>query len=134
MSNQKRRDTAPELALRRELWKRGFRYRVGGRPLKTLSRSADIVFPGRRVAIFVDGCFWHACPIHGTQPLVNNSYWANKLKTNAARDLDTSRQLSAAGWIALRVWEHEEPAAAADRVQAVLVPRPPVPPPVGFRG
>lgn len=115
-----RRDTPPELALRRALHERGLRYRVDHRPLASIPRRADIVFTKARVAVFVDGCFWHGCPRHGSVPKRNRQWWVEKLKANRRRDMDTVASLEAAGWVVLRFWEHEEPASAADQVvQAV---------------
>lgn len=120
MSRQRRAHTAPELALRRELHRRGLRYFVDRAPLRGQRRRADVVFPRRRVAVYVDGCFWHRCPQHATAPKNNAEWWAAKLAGNVARDRATDAQLEAAGWQVVRVWEHEDPAAAADRVQAAV--------------
>lgn len=120
MRRQARRDTAPELALRRELHRRGRRFFVDRPPLAGLRRRADLVFPRRRVAVYVDGCFWHSCPQHATRPKSNADWWAQKLAANVARDRDTDDRLTAAGWAVVRVWEHEDPTSAADRVQAAL--------------
>ncbi len=108
MSAQRREGTAPEVALRRELHALGLRYRVNRAPLPSLRRKADIVFGPARVAVFVDGCFWHGCPEHGQRRHeVNGWYWPDKIARNRRRDQDTDRALAAAGWQALRVWEHE---------------------------
>lgn len=120
MSRQARRDTAPELALRRELHRRGLRYRVATRPVKGVRRSADVVFGPARVAVFVDGCFWHMCPEHATFPTNNAAWWRAKLEANRARDRETDALLEAQGWRVVRVWEHEDPLEAADRVHAAL--------------
>ncbi|NGP07805.1 very short patch repair endonuclease [Rhodococcus sp. 14C212] len=120
MSRQRRRDTVPEVALRRELHRRGVRYFVDRAPLPGIRRRADLVFPRRRVAVYVDGCFWHRCPQHATDPKNNAEWWAAKLAGNVARDRDTDAALAAAGWTAVRIWEHEDPVEAADRVQAAL--------------
>lgn len=120
MRRQRRRDTAPEVALRRELHGRGVRYFVDRAPLKGIRRRADLVFPRRRVAVYVDGCFWHRCPQHATDPKNNAEWWAAKLAANVARDRNTDAALAAAGWTVVRIWEHENPAEAADRVQAAL--------------
>lgn len=123
MSQQARKDTAPELALRRELHRRGLRYRVE-RPLPGLPRRrADIVFSRKRVAVFVDGCFWHACPVHGTWPSRNDTWWITKLRRNVERDAETDAHLESLGWLVVRVWEHEVPASAADRVVAAVSAR-----------
>lgn len=119
MQRQGRRDTGPEVALRREVWRRGLRYRVDTTPIPG-RRRADLVFTRARVAVFVDGCFWHRCALHGTTPKANREWWLAKLDANAARDRATDRELAAAGWTVVRVWEHEEPVAAASRVQAAL--------------
>lgn len=112
------RDTKPELALRRELHRRGFRYRVGTAPVAGLRRRADIVFTRRKIAVFVDGCFWHRCPEHGSDPRNNAEWWRSKLDGNVERDRQTNALLSAAGWRVVRVWEHDNPVAAADVVAA----------------
>lgn len=117
MQRQGRRDTAPELALRRELWRRGLRYRVDVAPLAGMRRRADIVFTRARVAVFVDGCYWHGCPLHASTPKANREWWVAKLAANVARDRDTEARLSALGWHVVRVWEHEVAADAADRVE-----------------
>ncbi|MGH3664588.1 MAG: very short patch repair endonuclease [Egibacteraceae bacterium] len=121
MQRQARRDTSPELALRRLLHARGLRYRLDARPLPDLRRRADLVFRRARVAVFIDGCYWHACPEHGTQPRANAAWWREKLERNVARDRDTGVRLDAAGWTVVRVWEHEDPEAAADRVQTAVI-------------
>ncbi|MBU3060290.1 very short patch repair endonuclease [Nocardia sp. NEAU-G5] len=128
MSRQRRTGTAPETALRRELHRRGRRYFVDRAPLAGVRRRADIVFPRLRVAVYVDGCFWHCCPEHATYPKNNAQWWAEKLAGNVARDRDTDARLAAAGWTVVRVWEHEDAVAAADRVQAALsLPTPSTP-------
>lgn len=123
MQRQARRDTKPELVLRRELWRRGLRYRVDVAPISGLRRRADMVFTRARVAIYVDGCYWHSCPEHATVPKANREWWIAKLAGNVTRDRDTDARLLAAGWEVVRVWEHESIVDAADRVQAVVRPR-----------
>ncbi len=120
MARQRRTGTKPETALRRELHRRGRRYFVDRAPLSGLRRRADLVFPRHRVAVYVDGCFWHSCPQHATFPKNNAQWWAEKLAGNVARDRDTDARLIEAGWTVVRVWEHEDPVEAADRVQAAL--------------
>lgn len=120
MSRARRRDTAAEMALRRELHRRGRRYRVVFRVPGNNRRTIDIAFTRQRVAVFVDGCFWHGCPEHGTRPTANGEWWQQKLQANRARDADTDATLSAHGWISLRLWEHLSPETAADQVEAVL--------------
>ena len=123
MSTFPRRDTAPELELRRELWRRGLRYRVD-RPLDgRRRRRADLTFVGPKVVVFVDGCFWHGCPEHGTSPKANAEWWAEKLARNVSRDADTDEYLTSQGWTVLRFWEHEDVLAAADQVERVVSPR-----------
>lgn len=113
---QARRDTTPELLLRRELWRRGLRYRVDHRVVGR-RRRVDIAFTKARVAVFVDGCFWHSCPIHATRPKNNGEWWAAKLEANMTRDRATDRELVDAGWTVIRVWEHEPVVEAADRIE-----------------
>lgn len=120
MQAQRTRDTAPELALRRLLHAGGLRYRVDRAPVRGLRRRADLVFGPSRVAVYVDGCFWHGCPDHGRQPAANSAYWSAKLARNRSRDADTDAQLAAAGWKVVRVWEHEPPEAAARRVAEIV--------------
>ncbi|TQC44363.1 very short patch repair endonuclease [Rhodococcus sp. WS4] len=120
MRAQRRRDTAPELALRRELHRRGVRYFVDRAPIKGVRRRADLVFPRRKVAVYVDGCFWHSCPQHATFPKNNAQWWAEKLAGNVTRDRDTDTRLTDAGWTVIRIWEHENPVIAADKVQHAL--------------
>ena len=120
MSRQKARDTGTEIALRRALHAQGLRYRVHRRPVPGVRREADVVFTRARLAVFVDGCFWHGCPDHATWPKNNADFWRAKIEGNQARDRDTDARLAAAGWRVLRVWEHEDPTTAARRVQAAL--------------
>ena len=95
----------------------GYRYRVDMAPLPGLRRKADLVFTRRRVAVFVDGCFWHRCPEHATLPAANRDWWEAKLARNVERDTETNRLLTEAGWTVLRVWECEPPDIAAQRVR-----------------
>lgn len=120
MQVTRRRDTAPELALRRELHRRGLRFRVDMPPIRGLRRRADVLFTRHKVAVYVDGCFWHRCPQHATSPRANADWWASKLEGNVRRDRDTDERLSSAGWTVVRVWEHEDPTEAVERVVAVL--------------
>ena len=107
MQRQRSWDTGPELVLRRALYGQGLRYRLHARPLPELRRQADILFRPAKVAVFVHGCFWHACPRHGTQPKANARWWREKLERNRSRDRDTSRRLRREGWHVVRVWEHD---------------------------
>lgn len=120
MAKQRRVGTKPELALRRELHRRGKRFFVDRAPIPGMRRRADIVFPRRKVAVYVDGCFWHSCPDHATFPKNNAEWWAAKLAGNVARDRDTDARLIAAGWTVVRIWEHERPDTAADLVTDAL--------------
>lgn len=116
MSRQATRDTSAERTLRAALHTRGLRYRIHVRPEPDLRRIADIVFTKSRVAVFVDGCFWHGCPEHATYPRRNGEWWAAKLARNKERDAETNRFLSLRGWTVIRVWEHEAPEEAAERI------------------
>jgi len=116
MRKQRSRNTGIELAIRQLLHAAGMRYRVHRRPLPNLRREADIVFSSVKVAVFVDGCFWHGCPDHGTQPKSNAEWWRAKIAKNQVRGRDTTERLGAAGWVCLRIWEHEPPSLAADRI------------------
>jgi len=123
MRAQRTRDTKPELALRRELHRRGLRFRVDECPLPGGRWRADIVFSRAKVAVFVDGCFWHGCPDHGVAPKNNAAWWARKLSANQARDERVCSELEAAGWCCVRVWEHESAEAVADRVEQLVLRR-----------
>jgi DNA mismatch endonuclease (patch repair protein) len=116
------RDTSPELALRRAVHARGLRFFVSRRPVKTVRRTADIVFPRVQVAVFLDGCFWHGCPEHHTVAKTNAGYWADKVQRNRERDAETTVQLSAYGWQVLRIWEHVDTDDAADLVEQLVRP------------
>lgn len=123
MARQRTRDTAPEIALRRALHRLGYRYRVDA-PLPGMPRrKADILFTSRRIAVFVDGCFWHGCPEHATWPARNGDWWESKLRKNIARDLDTTERLTAEGWTVVRIWEHESLDEALATVLQHLPPR-----------
>jgi DNA mismatch endonuclease (patch repair protein) len=114
------KDTRPELALRSQLYERGLRYRVDAKPLVDVRRKADVVFPGVRVAVFVDGCYWHGCPDHYRPAVKNAVFWREKIEGNRARDAETNAKLLAAGWTVIRVWEHDDPALAAERIDRRL--------------
>jgi DNA mismatch endonuclease, patch repair protein len=117
MKGNRSQDTLPEMRLRRELHSRGLRYRTHVRILPGSRRRADIVFTRVQLAVFVDGCFWHGCPAHWTVARSNREYWQAKVDKNRQRDLDTDQQLIGAGWLSLRIWEHEPTGLAADLVQ-----------------
>ncbi|MGW0483626.1 MULTISPECIES: very short patch repair endonuclease [Nonomuraea] len=120
MQANKGRDTKPELALRRAVHALGLRYRVSYRPLKSVRRTADLVFTRAKVAVFLDGCFWHGCPTHHTVAATNAGFWAEKVSRTRERDVETDRLLQEAGWRVLRVWEHEDPDEAARRVASMV--------------
>lgn len=120
MRRQRQRDTAPEILIRSAVHRRGLRFRVNVRVIPGVRRSADLVFARSRVAVFVDGCFWHCCPLHGTWPKANAAWWREKLEANRERDRQTDLLLTTAGWRCVRVWEHENPEDAAGSIEAVI--------------
>jgi DNA mismatch endonuclease (patch repair protein) len=117
MQSTRQQGTAAELAVRSILHARGLRYRVNRAVLPGVRREADLVFQGARVAVFVDGCFWHGCPDHASWPKANAEWWRDKILANKRRDADTDRRFAEAGWQVIRVWEHESPMEAADRIE-----------------
>jgi DNA mismatch endonuclease (patch repair protein) len=117
MSRTAQRNNQHELALRSLLHARGLRFRIHAHALEGSRRTIDIAFPTPRVAVFVDGCFWHGCPVHGTSPKNNAAWWRAKIDANVARDRDTDRRLREAGWAVVRVWEHEDLVAAVGRIE-----------------
>jgi DNA mismatch endonuclease (patch repair protein) len=122
------RDTQPEQLVRRLLHAQGLRYRVAARPLPDLRRTADLVFRPAKVAVFIDGCYWHGCPKHYVPPKTNQGYWSEKVARNMARDQDTNQQLTKAGWLVLRFWEHEPSTACAAQIAAEVRERRRLPP------
>ncbi|MHB9753564.1 very short patch repair endonuclease [Streptomyces sp. BYX5S] len=112
------RDTKPEQLIRRLVHAQGLRYRVAARPLPSLRRTADMVFRPSKVAVFIDGCYWHGCPKHYVSPKTNPGYWSAKVARNMARDRDTDQRLTEAGWLVLRFWEHEPSADCAEQIAA----------------
>lgn len=112
------RNTTPELALRRALWAAGLRYRLH----RDLPGTPDLSFVGARLAVFVDGCFWHGCPQHYSAPATRSEFWANKLRRNVDRDRRVGDELTAMGWTVVRVWEHEVRRVdeAVDRIRSAL--------------
>lgn len=114
------RDTKPELLVRRLLHAQGLRYRVAARPVPDLRRTADIVFRPAKLAVFIDGCYWHGCPEHYVPPKTNAGYWSGKVLRNVTRDRDTDRRLRDAGWTVLRFWEHESPDDCALAIAAAV--------------
>jgi DNA mismatch endonuclease (patch repair protein) len=125
MASNRRRDTIPELRLRSALHRRGFRFRVD-MPIPVQDRRPirpDIVFTRSRLAVFIDGCFWHGCPEHGSSPKANTDYWVPKLARTRRRDEEADRLLRLVGWSVLRIWEHVAIADAEERVLRMLPPR-----------
>jgi DNA mismatch endonuclease (patch repair protein) len=121
MKGNRSRNTRPELKVRSRLHSLGFRYRVDYRVhLCGLTARPDIAFPRRRLAVYIDGCFWHQCPIHGNMPVLNREYWRHKLELTAARDRRHEAALRADGWSVIRAWEHEDPAEVADLIAWAL--------------
>ncbi|WP_245847886.1 very short patch repair endonuclease [Lentzea kentuckyensis] len=124
MRRTRRTGTAPEMAVRRALHRRGLRYLVDVAPPGTnRRRRVDVLLRGARIALFVDGCFWHSCPEHGQLPKANREWWQVKLHGVVVRDLDTNAQLTAAGWLVVRVWEHDDPDEVADRIAVLIASR-----------
>ncbi|MBZ0293501.1 MAG: very short patch repair endonuclease [Anaerolineae bacterium] len=116
MQSTLQRDTTAELRIRKLLHAMGLRYSVDAKPLEDSPRRADVVFRRAKVAVLVDGCFWHGCPEHGTWPRANEQFWRAKILANIERDADTNDRLRDHGWLVIRVWEHEDPSAAATRI------------------
>jgi DNA mismatch endonuclease (patch repair protein) len=104
MARVRSKDTAPEIVLRKALWKAGRRYRLR---LKLLPGTPDLAFVSQKIAVFVDGCFWHGCPEHYTSPVRNAEFWKRKVERNMRRDRKADQDLAELGWIAIRIWEHE---------------------------
>jgi len=121
MRANRRRDTGPEKAFRSELHQRGFRFRVDF-PIPVSGRSprADIAFTRKRVAVFIDGCFWHGCPEHSQRPKTNSGYWGPKIARNIERDREQTVRAETAGWRVIRIWEHEGLDEAIARVEAAI--------------
>lgn len=116
------RDNARERALRSELHRRGLRFRLHRALIEgNLRRTVDIALPAARVAVFVDGCFWHGCPIHATEAKSNAQWWREKIDANRLRDRDTDRRLRKTGWTVLRIWDHESLDSAADAIERAVL-------------
>lgn len=120
MRANRSRDTAPERAIRSQLHRRGLRYRTHVRPIPERRCEADLVFGGARVAVFVDGCWWHGCPDHRPLPKSNRDWWARKISATVERDRRNDKALAEASWKVVRVWEHESPVKAADRIERIV--------------
>lgn len=120
MRNTRRRDTPFEMAVRRKVHAQGLRFRVD-RTIPGAGRARpDLQFARSRVAVFLDGCFWHSCPEHGTMPKRNGDWWRAKIRANVERDRRHDRRIKAAGWTVLRYWEHEDPRSVAERIESVV--------------
>lgn len=116
MVGNRSRDTNPELIIRSLVHRNGLRFRVSARPLPEVRRTADMVFRRAKVAVFIDGCFWHGCPDHGSKPKTNRDYWLPKLRANKRRDVEIDLALRKSGWLVIRVWEHEDPDKVCRRI------------------
>ncbi|MGH9076153.1 MAG: very short patch repair endonuclease [Acidimicrobiales bacterium] len=123
MQGNRSSDTVPEVRIRSALHRSGLRFFKHRRPTDGVSCRVDILFPSARLAVFVDGCFWHGCPEHGTRPRVHSEWWLAKLERNRVRDERNNSELHLAGWRVVRIWEHEPVAEAVHRVQSGLEPR-----------
>jgi DNA mismatch endonuclease (patch repair protein) len=123
MQGNRGRDTRAELAVRRLVHAAGLSYRVNARPEPDLRRTADLLFTRVRVAVFIDGCYWHGCPEHFSVPATNLDYWSTKISQNQARDLETTALLAARGWLVRRFWEHEPPTTVAERIAELVQAR-----------
>jgi DNA mismatch endonuclease, patch repair protein len=120
MANTRGRDNPREIEFRSMLHWRGLRFRIHVRLTPGSRRTADVVFPRQRIAVYLDGCFWHGCPLHGTWPKANAEWWRTKIEENRRRDQDTNQRLMAAGWRVMRIWEHEALSDAACRIEAII--------------
>lgn len=120
MQSTARRDTPYEVRIRSLLHRNGYRFRVDVSPLPATRSRADIVFTRLKVAVYVDGCFWHGCPLHGTWPKANAQWWREKIEANQRRDQRATAILSASGWTVVRIWEHLDPAIAATTIVGTL--------------
>lgn len=120
MAKVRQKGTDAEVALRQEMHRIGLRYRIDYEILRKPRRVADVAFPGRKIAVFVDGCFWHGCPEHATWPKQNAEFWREKIEANRRRDADTDERLRSLGWTVLRFWSHESPTEAAQTVAHVV--------------
>lgn len=123
MRSVRQKGTQKELEIRSALHRLGMRFRIQVFPVDGLRRQADIVFRSERIAVFVDGCFWHSCPVHRTLPKSNTEWWRAKLEQNMLRDEDTNTKLSEAGWLVLRFWEHEDSNQVAKEIETIVKKR-----------
>lgn len=122
MSQIKGKNTKPEITLRKMLWSMGFRHRIKNK----LPGKPDLIYPSLKVAIFVDGCFWHMCPEHYHPPKTRAAFWKKKISANVERDVTNTALLESLGWLVIRVWEHELKESVPDcskRVEKILLRR-----------
>jgi DNA mismatch endonuclease (patch repair protein) len=122
MQANRSRDTSVEVAVRRAVHARGLRYKKHRRPLPGVRCEPDIVFPAQKIAVFVDGCWWHGCPQHWSPPKANREWWTHKIDITMRRDRLNDAAFRAAGWTVVRIWEHEEPISAAERIDSLVRP------------
>lgn len=122
MKSNRGKDTKLELRVRRALHARGLRYRLQRKVPGSTRRTIDIAFPRQRVAVFIDGCFWHGCPVHHTVSKTNASFWADKVRRNRARDADTDQLLADHGWTSARFWEHQSTEEIVEEVVRLVRP------------
>ena len=125
MSLVRTRDTDPERRLRSILHRRGLRFRVNRRLTTGPACYADLAFGPSRVAVFVDGCYWHGCPQHASWPKSNAEWWREKIAKNQRRDGETTRRLRDTGWLVIRIWEHDDPTCAAAAIEEAVISRRP---------
>ncbi|MBI1356118.1 MAG: DNA mismatch endonuclease Vsr [Acidobacteria bacterium] len=123
MRTVRQRNTSAEQRLRRALHALGLRYRIHVHLICGSRTTVDVVFRSARVAVFVDGCFWHSCPVHGSRPKANADWWTAKLDENRKRDVTVGRELTSRGWHVERIWEHEDPREAAVRIKNIVAMR-----------
>jgi DNA mismatch endonuclease, patch repair protein len=122
MRSVRRKDTAPELAVRHGLFSRGLRYRVDYLlPIEGRRRRADVAFPGLKIAVFIDGCWWHGCGLHGGQAKTNTAWWRDKIASNIARDRDTDSRLRNIDWRVCRYWEHDDVTSVCDDIEQMVL-------------
>ena len=122
MKSNRGKDTKLEIRVRKALHARGLRYRLQSKVPGSNRRTIDIAFPRQKVAVFIDGCFWHGCPIHHTVARTNAAFWATKVARNRERDRDTNRMLVEADWITARFWEHQPTEEIVDRIVELVRP------------
>ena len=123
MKSVRQTGTKPENHIHEELLRRGLQLQTSTRPISEIRLTADFVFPSEKLSVFIDGCFWHGCPDHFKLPLTNRDWWEEKVSETVRRDRRQTAKLNDAGWSVVRIWEHETPSAAVDKIIAALSPR-----------